>query len=945
MPQGLIPEFKNQTSNSILKLLAKAGQRKDVDCINYTGIVPMTAELPVFAFVSKLDVVIVLIDWQEPGKRDCEGEKAVHMLTDFIEQYMHALANDRDEDDIPPILGVVVSNKDYYDYGRSNYLWELLDVKVINGIKAIAQPNVYYAHQYHAVALAQYKAFYIWCANKGYIKRDPYAFEGIDADYDEMEFGLDEDEDDYFDDDDDDCEEDFEAILDKFINGPADAEIVKTNINDYMPTSIQISDIVDDIKKNRYNKSNNMKGVASVDISINVSHINFEDGDIRICITSRPGVYLHSERFYCHVYTDDYYPVCSGDDIYEENNGKIQELIIVIPCQRVWLPGNYFIIISDSQDFSYVNRIDFTLDNELTVVQQSEWKRCGSVSPEGALALCLSQSDNWNYVARTPGTVQIRNKIIQLTLTHFFNEFRKESLGNLPISANMLVCMNNPSRKFLEMLQVVVAPDYDLKFIDCSKLFDASRANPYEMLPETLDNIKGKILCLTHLSELIGSSGKVIMRQVVDIIHQSEGQTPIWLCGTRQDIDEAIRIYPSLKKYFNDDSWLKQRANTPYELVQAFISIMADNHIEVDLFAKPLLVQAIIEGCEMGRLVDWTTDDIKHFVESEIIPRYIKRNVADFNINDDRPLVDIKDIPIEKLTDPASSYEHSIIELKAMIGLEEVKHGISTMANQAHLFIERRRRGLKTSENQVYHSIFTGNPGTGKTTVARQLGKIYHALGLLSKGEVIAVDRTNLIGQYIGQTEENMKSILEEAKGNVLFIDEAYTLFTGSEDPKDFGRRVIDCLLTVLTQPNADMLIVFAGYTKEMDAMLSTNPGLAGRFPYRYHFADYSSDQLMEIAKSLFEREEYTLTDDAVKELHKSISETVREKPTNFGNARWVEQFVRNGIIPAMADRIFATGSNDFQSIEACDVRKAYEKFNPKTIELKPRHKVAGFNA
>jgi hypothetical protein len=190
-----------------------------------------------------------------------------------------------------------------------------------------------------------------------------------------------------------------------------------------------------------------------------------------------------------------------------------------------------------------------------------------------------------------------------------------------------------------------------------------------------------------------------------------------------------------------------------------------------------------------------------------------------------------------------------------------------------------------------------------------------------------------------------MKMVLEEAHGNVLFIDEAYNLSVGSEDRKDFGGRVIDSLLTVLTQPNPDMLVVFAGYTKEMDAMLSTNPGLAGRFPYRYHFADYNADELMAIACRLLERDEYILTDEAGSKLHDGIVNALSQKSSNFSNARWVKQLVNNGIIPAMANRIYSTGCHDLQHIEVSDVSKALEKFNPKTIELKPRHIVAGFSA
>ena len=142
------------------------------------------------------------------------------------------------------------------------------------------------------------------------------------------------------------------------------------------------------------------------------------------------------------------------------------------------------------------------------------------------------------------------------------------------------------------------------------------------------------------------------------------------------------------------------------------------------------------------------------------------------------------------------------------------------------------------------------------------------------------------------------------------------------------------------------MLIVFAGYKNEMQAMLSTNIGLAGRFPYRYHFDDYSAEQLMEIAQRLFEHDDYLLTSEAAQELQQTITQAIAQKPDNFGNARWIDQFVHNGIIPAMADRIYTTGSDDLQHIEAIDIRKAFENFKPKSIELKPaRHRVAGFSA
>ena len=748
------------------------------------------------------------------------------------------------------------------------------------------------------------------------------------------------------------ADDEFERLLQKFIDGKSDTpdetdDSTQTddNENDNLPFPKEMSDrTADAMIRNRHSNTKCLEDVSSVTLDLVTDHEHYADASMKVTFKGKPKAFIRMNRFTCYFFTDDYMPICEGNKISKIKDGRSKQLTLEIPCHQIWIPGKYFIIIRDDEDYSSVTRIDFSLDKHLNI-SQGNWKRCRIMSPEEVLTSCLkSDNNNWDYVSHCPGSSQIRQKVLLATQMLIYNECRKESYGELKTCMNLLVCMKNPDLEFLGRLQSLIASDYELEYIDSATLFDITHTNPYEMLLETMENTRMKVLCMTRLNELMGSTGKVIMRKIIDIVRRSHGKTLLWLCGTRREIDELLALYPSLRQFFHEDSWFEQKASTTYEMVQAFFTMMEKEHLKPDTPVKDRLSRAIIQGTEQGKLSSWTLDDVRQFIEAEVISLYISHLVSNPDI-DFAPLLREEDVPFDKLLDTVSTYEKSISELNEMIGLDDVKQGISTMSNQARLFVERRRRGLKTSDSQVYHSIFTGNPGTGKTTVARQLGKIYHSLGLLSKGEVIAVDRTRLVGQYIGQTEENMKTVLEEAKGNVLFIDEAYTLFTGADDHKDFGRRVLDSLLTVLSQPDSDMLIVFAGYTKEMDAMLNTNPGLAGRFPYRYNFEDYSSEQLLEIAKRLFEREEYMLSDEAEAEMQKTISETIRQKTANFANARWVEQFVHNGIIPAMANRIFSTHCNNFQLIEASDIRKAFEKFNPKATELKPRHIVLGFTA
>lgn len=753
-------------------------------------------------------------------------------------------------------------------------------------------------------------------------------------------------------------DEEFELLLKKFIDSNFDDDDLEDeasfeSLDD--PTSCELAlpfprEIDDKVAEGmmalNHDKRNFLDDVASIQVDVLPGYKKgwYSEGAIAVTLRAKRGVDLKRHHFTCYIYTDTYFPMCVSAK--DRKKGSMHKFSDIIPCQKTWLPGKYLLFVYDDLDDT-LQRIEFSLDDELNVTQ-GEPQLCLFSGKEHTMTSCLQTEAEWDFMAKRPGMAQFRSKVMRQRHLELFNEFRKDvGLKALHINRNLLICTHNSdvTSTVLKALQSMVAYNYGFSYIDCSTLFDLSRSNPYEPLAEQISETDRKVLCLTHINELTSSNGKVIMRKILERVRESDGSIPLWLCGTRQEIDDLLGLFPSLRQFFRSDNYYEQEPYTAFELVQAFFEQLREECLEPDDIVRNRLSRAILQGYERGTLTNWSLSDIRQFIAEDIIPHYLERAMPLMEIDKTTPLSEA-DIPFEKLTTASSAFDDSMRELNAMIGLENVKQGIMTMANQTRLFIERRRRGLKTNGHQVYHSIFTGNPGTGKTTVARQLGKLYHALGLLSKGEVIAVDRTRLVGQYIGQTEENMKTILEEAKGNVLFIDEAYTLITCKDDKKDFGGRVLDSLLTVLTQPNPDMLIVLAGYPQEMEAMLSTNPGLSGRFPFRYQFEDYSAEQLMEIARKLFERDEYILTDEADAEMQQIIGQVLGQKMPNFGNARWIDQFVNNGIIPAMADRIFSTGSTDYQRIEASDITKAFEKFNPKANELKPaRHRVKGFSA
>lgn len=264
-------------------------------------------------------------------------------------------------------------------------------------------------------------------------------------------------------------------------------------------------------------------------------------------------------------------------------------------------------------------------------------------------------------------------------------------------------------------------------------------------------------------------------------------------------------------------------------------------------------------------------------------------------------------------------------ELEAMVGLQRLKDDMKEARMMAMFNKKRAEMCLQTDGEQRNHMLFLGNPGTGKTTVAKLVGQMYHSMGLLSKGHTVETNRSKLVGEYIGTTEKKTLDAIEEARGGVLFIDEAYTLISHESDTKDFGKEVLNALLTVLSEPEPDMIIILAGYEDKMAAMMKTNPGLKDRFPLTFHFDDYSAGELMEMACRTLEAGNYRLTDGARKYLASLIEKASAQRDEYFGNGRWVHNLISQGIIKSMAKRVMSgpVAGSDIDISLLCDIQEA----------------------
>lgn len=233
-------------------------------------------------------------------------------------------------------------------------------------------------------------------------------------------------------------------------------------------------------------------------------------------------------------------------------------------------------------------------------------------------------------------------------------------------------------------------------------------------------------------------------------------------------------------------------------------------------------------------------------------------------------------------------------ELNELTGLEGVKKDIKSLINLLKVKKLREERDMKQPSVSL-HMVFSGNPGTGKTTVARLLAKIYKCLGVSRTGQLVEVDRSGLVEGYVGQTATKTKEVVESALGGVLFIDEAYTL-TAGKDGKDFGQEAVDTLLKLMEDNRDDLIVVVAGYTKLMEEFVESNPGLKSRFNKYILFDDYTGDQLFEIFMSMCEKQDYVPNESGKNYVKQYLTERANANDENFANAREVRNYIERAI-------------------------------------------------
>ena len=621
----------------------------------------------------------------------------------------------------------------------------------------------------------------------------------------------------------------------------------------------------------------------------------------------------------------------------------------------IWVAGDYSLVFVYNEEPAYV--FSFHLSSQAFV--QCEVRELQPDSFHYLMVKYCEKKVVWQgRICKLPGMRNIRERFVSLIEETVFDELCRRKGVEITKRNKHFVMIGAESSiqpKVATCLSSMFSlGNIQMDEVDATSLITSKNSlNPYEEVNTLMSNRLDSTIFLKQFSALLSPNGLPVLRKITNALNDQEHSWSLVLCGTESEVEQLFEAVPEWRAYFPEEYWLEFGNYSFSDVLYRLIYQLEKRKYKLSPDAELRLYHATKQSWDNGKLMHWGEKEIIDFVESTLLPVVRKRmmkRVLKSASQDIQALQTLYADDLELSFDGhrMNSFEENMKPLLAMVGLKEVKERLTEHFNLSCLQKMRQQVGLPVGDIGPYHMIFTGNPGTGKTTVAKLIGKIYHSLGILSKGDVVVTDRSHIVGQYLGDTEKNMLDILEKSRGNVLFIDEAYTLYCRKDDRSDYGLRAIEVLLPVLAQKNPDMLVIMAGYEKEMELMMSGNQGLAGRFPHKLHFSDYTVDELFQIGQNLLDKGEYWLPEATEDIFRRLIAEAVANKNALFSNARWVEQVITTGILPAMAKRLMRNcdtlSKEMLRTIEPSDVEEGMFRFI-NVLADKPQRNPIGFRA
>jgi SpoVK/Ycf46/Vps4 family AAA+-type ATPase len=439
---------------------------------------------------------------------------------------------------------------------------------------------------------------------------------------------------------------------------------------------------------------------------------------------------------------------------------------------------------------------------------------------------------------------------------------------------------------------------------------------------EVVEKALGGVLFIDEAYTLLDKAGQGFGQEAIDTLlkemEDKRGDFAVIVAGYDDLMHEFINSNPGLKSRFN--KYIHFDDYTAEEMYDIFGLLCAKGAYEVNDDAKKLIKNhfSVICASKDDSFANGRT--VRNEFES-IISKQASRIAATKGEKTKGLLSTIEVEDVEKCIgkmNEEEKLEDVLMELNALTGLDKVKEEITELVYIVQNQQRRKAQGLNVPSLSL-HLVFMGNPGTGKTTVARCVARIYKCLGLLSKGQLIETDRSGLVAGYVGQTAIKTQNVIKTALGGVLFVDEAYTLVNGGGN--DFAQEAIDTLLKVMEDQRNDLVVIVAGYDDLMNDFIHSNPGLESRFNRYIHFEDYTAEQMLSIFNSFCGKNQYILSDNASEMLLSYFGETDISK---IGNGRGARNFFEK-VVTQQAKRIerLSEGDVDLQIITADDIQTA----------------------
>lgn len=580
----------------------------------------------------------------------------------------------------------------------------------------------------------------------------------------------------------------------------------------------------------------------------------------------------------------------------------------VITYKWYEIPSNSGKVSDSIKLLSFGESDNKEISDRLKNIKVSRARRMSSAN-NGIGGNQCSTSDSSNYVDYDPmqelqsliGLSSVKQEIESLRDFISLQKMRKEKgLQTSDISLHT-VFTGNPGTGKTTVARIVASIFHDAGLLPTDNLIEVDRSGLVaEYIGHTaiktnsvIDSAIGGVLFIDEAYTLAHDNdprdfGHEAIATLLKRMEDDRGKFAVILAGYTENMDAFMKSNPGLKSRF--PRTIEFSDYTSDELVAIFNSIAAQRGYTISEGGQKVLSQRIEDDVKAKDKKFGNGRYVRNLFEKAIQNQAARLKQSGVNSNTQLSLLTEEDIPVGEYSNKLVS---PIDDLNSLVGLGSVKDEIRSLRNFISLQKKKKEKGLQTTDISL-HTVFTGNPGTGKTTVARVVAAIFREAGLLPTENLIEVDRSALVGEYIGQTAIKTNEIIDKAMGGVLFIDEAYALSQGGSN--DFGKEAISTLIKRMEDDRSRFAVILAGYTEDMSDFMNTNPGLKSRFPRIINFPDYSTEELEQIFLSIASGQGYELSANGKNALKKQIEEDVKVKDKKFGNGRYVRNLFEKAI-------------------------------------------------